>query len=406
MRVGGRLSQSELPYDQKHPIILPSKHPLTKLIIRYEHIKHLHAGTQTLLAIIRLKYWPILGRNSVKRVIHNCIKCFRVKPVDTNNIMGNLPTARLTPAKPFNSCGVDYAGPIQIKTSNLRNYKIVKAYICIFVCFCTRAIHIELVNDLTTESFINALKRFISRRGKPSEIFSDNGTNFVGARNELLRLTSGSGYQQRILEFTASDQINWNFIPPKAPHFGGLWEASVKSTKYHLKRILGNALLTFEELYTVLTQIEAILNSRPLTPMTDDPFDLNPLTPGHFLIGDALVASPQANVLDVPYNRLTRFNRLQQLTQQFWNRWTKEYLCKLQIRTKWKFAKENGIKIGTMVIVKEDNLPNVQKWQMGRIVELHPGADNVLRVVSVRVGSGIVKRSITKICVLPLETDN
>jgi len=235
--------------------------------------------------------------------------------------MGNLPEYRVTPSRPFIRSGVDYCGPIHIKSAQHRNAKIIKAYIAIFVCLCTKAIHIELVSDLTTEAFMNALKRFIARRGKVSHIFSDNGTNFRGASNELKQLYQLLHKDQDKLDrMLKEDNIEWHFIPPHAPHFGGIWEAAVKSAKYHLKRIVDNAALNFEEMYTVLTQIEAVLNSRPLTPISNDPNDLSFLTPGHFLIGDALTAIPQHDVTHVQINRLSRWQRINQIYQQFWKR--------------------------------------------------------------------------------------
>lgn len=152
-----------------------------------------------------------------------------------------------------------------------------------FVCFITRAIHLEIVSDLSTDSYLLSLKRFISRRGKPCEIFSDNRTNFVGLKNEFAKFISSCSVD--IVEFATSQQIKFSFIPPHSPHFGGLWEAGVKSCKHHLLRVVGDSHLTYEEFNTVLTQIEAVLNSRPLTPMSADPCDFLPLSPAHFLVG-------------------------------------------------------------------------------------------------------------------------
>ncbi|XP_045466602.1 uncharacterized protein LOC123675299 [Harmonia axyridis] len=407
MRVGGRLRHSGLEEHQKHPIILPKAHKLTKLIVEQQHSKHLHAGVQNLLSLIRLTYWPIDGKNLVKRVVKSCITCFRARPTPTKFIMGELPRARVTPSRPFSKCGVDYAGPIMIKEGTLRRSKLVKAYISIFVCLSTRAVHIELVKDLTTDSFLNALKRLISRRGKPTEIFSDNGSNFVGANNhfiELHNLLKTKSHKDKIENLLASDGIKWSFIPSRSPHMGGIWEAAVKSTKFHLCRILGMASVTYEETYTILVQIEACLNSRPLTPLSSDPNDLIPLTPAHFLIGESLAAAPQSNVQDVKITKLCRYLRMQQLVQQFWARWTKDYLTQLQQRSRWQTA-STPPKINDLVVLKDENLPPF-RWPMARIVQLHPGADQVIRVVSVKVSTGnIFRRSISKICVLPIDDD-
>lgn len=227
----------------------------------------------------------------------------------------------------------------------------------------------------------------VARRGKPADIYSDNGKNFVGANNkqlkELSEFLSLQSHHKAINNFLSEYSIKWHFIPPHSPNFGGLWEAAVKSAKRHFKTVMGNSCLTFEELYTTLTQIEACMNSRPLTPLTSNPDDLTPLTPAHFLIGDSLVAPPQQDFLKTPSNRLTRFERVQQLLQHFWARWSKEYLCSLQQRPRnWRITFLNP-KVGSLVVIRDDNLPPLL-WAMGRIVKLHVGDDGVCRVISVK----------------------
>lgn len=167
-----------------------------------------------------------------------------------------------------------------------------------------------------------------------------------------------------------------------------------------MRKIVGNTPLTFEELYTVFCLIEACMNSRPLTPLSDDPSDFDALTPGHFLIGNPITALPQPTLIDVPINRLTRYQHLIQMNQHFWARWSREYLSGLQQRFKWTQSHIANIKPGTMVILREDNLPPMQ-WHMGRVTELHPGKDGLVRVVSVKTRNGIVKRALSKICILP-----
>ena len=193
-------------------------------------------------------------------------------------------------------------------------------------------------------------------------------------------------------------------IPHRAPYFGGLWETAVKSAKKHLSRVLGETRLTYEEMYTVLTQVEGCLNSRPLSPLSNDPNDLTPLTPGHFLIGDSLSAIPRQDLVDVPRNRLSRYEHLQQMLQHFWKHWHLEYLHQLQQRSKWSHLRSSPLTPGTLVIVKEDNVPPL-KWRLGRIIQLHPGKDNITRVASIRVADSILKRPVTKICVLPVDED-
>ncbi|XP_017788507.1 PREDICTED: uncharacterized protein LOC108571048 [Habropoda laboriosa] len=256
---------------------------------------------------------------------------------------------------------------------------------------------------MTTDAFLQCLHRFIARRGRCRTIYSDNGRNFIGARSglrELGLLLDSRTHHNRIIDTLAQERIAWHLIPPSAPHFGGLWERGVRSVKTHLKKVVGEQRLTYEELYTILTQVEACLNSRPLHPISTDPNDLNPLTPGHFLIGDALMALPQPDLTNVTETRLNRYQLVQKTIQHFWKRWQREYLHGLQQRHKWRTDSPDLIRIGAMILLGEDNLPPLQ-WRLGRIIDLHPGPDGVARVVSVRTAHGTLKRPVKKICVLP-----
>lgn len=266
------------------------------------------------------------------------------------------------------------------------------------MCFATRALHLELVTSLTSEGYLLALKRFVSRQGKPSKIFSDHGRNFVGASRELTQFLKNINESIVNNNYASDNQINFVFIPPYAPHFGGLWEAGVKFCKYHISRVVGNANLTYEELSTVLVQIEAVLNSRPMYPLSSDPNDLQPLTPAHFLLGRPLTAPAGDDVTAAATHTLTRFKRVEQMRQNFWKRWSKEYVSELQRRVKWKSNKED-LKPRTMVLIKEDNMPPL-KWRLGRIISVFPGHDNVSRVASIQTASGIVQRAFSKLCPL------
>lgn len=405
LRVGGRIQKSSFNYSKKHPVILPAGHILTKLIIKHEHIRLMHGGINLMLASLREKYWIISGKNAIKQIVHECVTCFRAKPKPIEYVMGSLPKNRVTPAPPFYNCGVDYAGPILIKNKVGRGCKLIKSYICIFVCFATKAIHIELASDLSTNEFVAAMRRFVARRGMPLNIYSDNGGNFVGANSELQEFRKfllDSRNQAEIIEAISKDNVAWHFIPSRSPHFGGLWEAGVKSIKGHLKRTVGNAHLTFGELNTLLVQIEAILNSRPLSPISSDPNDTEPLTPSHFLIGRPLMLVPEPDLAEISDNRLSKYQHVQKLMQHFWKRWSLEYIGELQGRAKWKRGHPAAVKIGSLVILRNDNMPPL-KWDMGRIVDLHPGSDGVIRVVSLKTSSGnVIKRAVTKLCVLPI----
>ncbi|XP_043471319.1 uncharacterized protein LOC122504323 [Leptopilina heterotoma] len=404
IRVGGRLEHSNLKPEQKHPILLPRNHHVTTLIVREEHVKLLHAGIQTTLYSVRELYWPIDGRNTTRKIIHQCMPCFRAKPRDINYVMGNLPAKRVEFVRPFLHTGVDYCGPFFIKEKRLRNRGKVKCYVAIFVCLACKAVHLEVVNDLTTESFLEALSRFISRRGKPISLMSDNATNFKGADRELKELQEllqSEKHNEDIKKFLNDSKIMWSFIPPRAPHFGGLWEAGVKSFKHHFLRSVGDTLLTYDQLETYAIEIKAVLNSRPLSPLSSDPNDHRPLTPGHFLIGEPLTSLPQADFRNTPINRLSAWQHSQLLRRHFWTRWHKEYLNELNTRTKWKNANKN-ITIGTLVVLKEDNTPPLH-WVLGRVIETHPGQDGVVRVVTVKTEASTYKRSVKNICPLPNE---
>lgn len=365
-----------------------------------------HAGVQATMAFVRQRFWPLSLRAVTRKVIHNCVTCFKAKPLVSEALMGNLPSPRVTVSRLFTHCGVDYAGPVILREGRRRNARNHKAYIAVFVCFATKAVHLELVSDLTTDAFIAALKRLISRRGRPDRIYSDNSTTFVGADRQLsefydsLRSTS----TQTVIEnFLRDQQTTWSFIPPNAPHFGGLWEAAVKSAKYHLTRIIGGHHLTFEEMQTILYEIEAILNSRPITALSSDPDDMSYLTPGHFLIGSPLNSFPYPNLNDVNVNTLSRWELIQQMRQHFWSRWSAEYLPSLQLRSKWNRNKGPKLEIGQLVLVKQQGLPPLQ-WTIGRVEQLHPGLDGVLRAATVKTTKGSYIRPLTKLAVLPIPT--
>lgn len=405
LRVGGRLlNASNITYEQQHQIILPYCEPFSSLFFRHEHEKLMHAGPQAMLATIQLQYWPIKGRNIARKVVHNCIQCFKLKPTILKPIMGNLPKYRVDqPSRCFEACGVDYAGLVFIKSSHRRNAAVSKAYICIFICLATKAIHIELVYDLTTEGFIAALRRFVSRRGICKHMYSDNATNFRGANKKLTELTAvwnSKEHKEKVQSFFNEFSVTWNFIPPRAPHFRGLLEAAVKSVKHHLNRTVASTRLTYDEMYTTLVQIEACLNSRPLVPLSNDPNDLAILTPAHFLIGSSLVALPQSDQTNQKENYLSRWERVQQITQGIWKRWSMEYLNQLQVRAKWHGPGKADIRLGTMVLIKETNVPPLH-WRMGRVIAVYPGQDGVIRVVDVNTRGGIKKRAVRLLCPLP-----
>lgn len=403
IRVGGRLNNADVGYDQKHPIVLSGSCALSILLVEHEHIKLLHAGPQQLLYSMRQKFWIINGRNLCKKIVYKCIRCFRVKPRSIEQFMGQLPTPRVQPSKPFHHVGIDFCGPFLIKYP-FRSKVVTKAYVCVFVCFVTRACHLEIVGDLTTESFLASFRRFTSRRGRCAHAYSDNGTNFIGAKgvlDDLQRLLNSEYHKNELLKYCNENAIEWHNIPPRSPHFGGLWEAAVKIAKSHMKRVIGDNSFTMEELSTLIVEIEACMNSRPLTPMSNDPSDLEVLCPSHFLIGSPLTSLPDPDLTHLNYNRLKHYQQIQYLLQTFWKRWHTEVLSELQERNKW-YKEPLVLKVGMLVLLKEQNLPPL-KWLTGRIIKLISGKDNIVRTVVVKTSSSTFERAISNICILPID---
>lgn len=219
--------------------------------------------------------------------------------------MADFPASRVTPAsRPFVCCDIDYAGPFNIRESKKKgNIPLTKAYVAVFICLKDKAVHLELVSNLTIKTFMAAFKRFCARRGSPMHVYSDNSTDLVGAANELKKVYELlQQNEQTIALDCATQNIHWHFIPPRSPYFGGLREAAVKSVKRHLKTIMKNLHYTYEEYYTTLVEIEGILNSRPLTASSADPNDFAPLTPVHFLIGESLKRLVEINYLEIKDN--------------------------------------------------------------------------------------------------------
>ena len=401
LRVGGRQQHAKLSFSKKHPIILHHKHPLTHLIVRSEHIRLLHAGPTLLMASLGDRYHILGGRKLIRTIARGCVSCRKITARPTPPTIGQLPIERVTPGAVFDKVGIDFAGPIQVKYAHVRKPVIVKAYVCLFVSLSVKAVHLEPVSDLTTEAFIAALRRFTSRRGKPSLILSDHGTNFVGATRELKVIYEFLQEQQArgdISEFCSSQSIEWRFIPERAPHFGGLWEAAVKSMKFHFKRIVGNTKLTFEELTTILAQIESCLNSRPIAPLPPEEDNIEALTPGHFLVGKSLEAIPDPSYSYRNLSLLKRWYLCQSIVRHLWNRWSHEYLSSLRRHNKWKFPSRN-IQVGDVVVLQEDNLVPT-KWPIAKVIRVHPGADSIVRVATIKTSTGEYRRPVAKLALL------
>lgn len=405
LRVGGRLCNASLSYDKLHPMILPKSSHITTLLIQREHVRLLHAGAKLVLSSLSQKFWIVSAAREVKKVIHQCIRCARLKADSAKQLMGSLPSERVTSTRPFQHVGVDFCGPFHVKVSRLRNPLITKGYVALFVCFASKAIHLELVSNLTSEAFLACLQRFVSRRGLPTKIFCDNAQTFKGAANELkdlYNLFNSKTHFDNVNRFASNHLIQFSFIPSYSPEFGGLWEAGVKSFKTHFKRVVGNIKLTYEELNTIIVQIEGILNSRPLLPVSSELSELQYLTPGHFLIGAALETYPEIDLTDVSINRVKLWKICSKVKQHFWKAWTRDYLTSLQSRAKWASDCCN-IKVGDLVIVKNLNTSPLD-WPIAKVVKTFPGKDGKVRVAEVAMNNKIYTRSIVKLCPLPVES--
>ncbi|KAJ8040732.1 Alpha-N-acetylgalactosaminide alpha-2,6-sialyltransferase 6 [Holothuria leucospilota] len=355
LRVNGRLKNAEhLSYSTRCPIILPKSHDITRLIIHHidatsNHVK----GYNHVLSDIRAQYWIVRGREAIKSFQRQCPGCRRFRGKAASQIMAPLPVERLgVPLRAFARAGVDYAGPFLTRQG--RGRAKLKRYLCLFTCMATRAVHLEMAYGLDTDSFLNALSRFCDRRNRPIQICSDNGSNFVSADRELRDLVSSLDQDQ--IELSMSNKgIKWTFNPPQSPHFGGVFESMIKSAKRAIKAVIGNSDVTEEELHTAFTGAEALLNSRPITKLSDDPRDDSVLTPNHFLTGQ-LGGQLAPTTIHGDTNPSQRWRHVQMLITHFWKRWQREYLPSLQARGKWRKPHSN-FQPGDVVIVISPESP-------------------------------------------------
>ncbi|XP_037943125.1 uncharacterized protein LOC119675975 [Teleopsis dalmanni] len=379
LRVGGRLMNADVSFEVKHPLLLPKADTFVVSLATHIHRSNFHAGPRALTTLIQQEFWVINCKSLATQVVQRVTECL-----------------------PFHVTGVDFAGPIPTYLK-IRGKRPYKSYIAVFVCFGSKAVHLEAVTELSADAFISALKRFVGRRGVPMKIFCDNATNFVGADNKLREFRNFFNKQCTINTITshcANLRIDFSFIPPRAPHFGGLWEAAVKIAKSHLYKTLSNARLTFEELATALVEIEAVMNSRPLTSISTDPNDLSVLTPGELLIGKKLKHIPEPVITSQEISLLARWKRITAVKSQFWRRWQHEYLCTLQSRNRWQHSTRN-LRVGDLVIIHDDNLPPM-KWLLGRIIRTVTGADGKVRVAEVKTPETTLTRPIAKLALLPI----
>jgi transposase InsO family protein len=388
----GRLDNLPVPsVTSKRPFILDGKHPFSKLLVMDLHQRSGHLGREYVVNEIRQQYWIIGIRSVVKKVWKGCQFCSNRRARSSVPEMGQLPAIRLQQcSRPFTITGLDYFGPLEVIVGRSRQ----KRYGALFTCLTTRAVHVEVAHSLDTDSAIMAIRRFISRRGSPTKLYSDNGTNFHGAEREL-RESLADLDQTKIHDVMTAKGIEWHFIPPGSPHMGGAWERMVQSVKKALYAVLKEKAPRDEVLYTLIVEAEHIVNSRPLTFVSSDPDDPEAITPNHFLIGRSS-NNQSPGVLDEADLCLRRQWRIsQRLTDHFWKRWIREYVPTLIKRAKWH-GKATTIKVGEVVLLADDDGPR-NSWPLGRIIATYPGKDGQVRVVDVKTAKGTYRRPVIKI---------
>lgn len=396
LRVGSRIGKAtEVDQVTKYPIILDGKNYIARLIVKKYHEDAAHSSNEMVVNELRQKYWLISMRPTVRSVSKQCLFCRFRKSSPNPPRLGDLPECRLTHhQRPFTMCGVDLFGPIEVAVGRQR----VPRYGVLFTCLTVRAVHIELVSSLTSDSMIMALRRMAARRGWPHTIFSDNGTNLRGADVELRKAFREVVESEQFKSEALNRGVEWRFVPPASPHMGGSWERLIKSVKTALKVVLKERAPREETLYTFLCEVENIINSRPLTHVSVDPRDPEALTPNHFLLGSSSNLPRFHSFEDTDLLSRKQWRVSQRLTDMFWVRWMKEVLPMLVPRSKWT-NEGTQFKIGDLVVVVDPQSPR-NVWPKGIVLKTYPGADGRVRVLDIKTKSGVMKRPAARVALL------
>ena len=394
IRVGGRLINADASPDVVHHVVLPSHSRFTDLVVRDAHARVGHGGRQAVLAEIRKKFWVLKASSTVRRVLRSCLKCRRLHGPTLTQKMASLPQDRVQAMEPpFTRTGLDYFGPFYIRQGRAQ----AKRYGVLFTCLSVRAVHIELAADLTSDSFICALRRFVARRGNVKVLRSDCGTNFVGANNELKKeLAELQADDKMVHETLLAKGIDWKFNTPSASHHGGVWERQIRSVRRILESMLKGEVLREETLHTLMCEVESILNSRPLTPFSPDLRDSEPLTPNHILLLDAGHVTMPVSLFRNLDQTQKRWKQAQYLANMFWRRWRTEYLPVLQERCRVMTRSQSNVLPDDIVLLVDGGVPRGQ-WPLGRVTRVKRGADGLVRSVDVLSRGVIVQRPITKL---------
>uniref|UniRef100_A0A914USC2 Integrase catalytic domain-containing protein n=1 Tax=Plectus sambesii TaxID=2011161 RepID=A0A914USC2_9BILA len=414
----GRLQNSSLMEEARQPIYLPRQAKATELIILHVHEKNFHSGTQHTLAQVRKQFWVQKGRATVTTIIKKyCMVCRknRATPYALPE-MPALPRERVTQANPFKHTGLDYLGPTMVKHSEGR----MKIWVCLFTCMVTRAIHLEYVTELTAEAFINAFRKFIARRGRPDVIISDNAKQFVLANKALKMVWSAVECGPNVITYFAQEGITWLFTPELAPWHGGMYERMVAMVKKAYKAAVGRQVLTLDQFATLLTEIEAVVNCRPLTYIGGDVTAESILRPVDFLLPRNQPGLPplqaekeeeeyQPDALNSQEKLVVAWKNTMATLNHFWQIWHDDYLTSLRERQQRlhkgpRSQQHSTPKVGEVVLIKDDIIPR-GFWRLGQIEEVNVSHDEEIRVAKVRVANGnTLRRAINHL--YPLERDH
>ena len=410
LRVGGRLNQADLANEERHPIILPKSSHVSSLLIRHYHERVQHQGrVLTHGALRRSGYWILGGKRLINSIIEKCVKCKKLRGQCQIQKMADLPVDRISPAPPFSYVGLDVFGPWQICARRTRGgLAHSKRWAVLFACMSTRAVHIEVIESMDTSSFINALRRFLAIRGPVIQLRSDCGTNFVGACNELQAVLKPSDASP-VKRYLLKEGCEWLFNSPHASHTGGAWERMIGVARRVLEAMLADVSLkhlTHEVLTTLMAEVSAIVNARPLVPVSNDPDAPEVLTPATLLTHKPQHLKPPAGEFSAANLSHKQWKRVQHLADVFWSRWRREYLPTLQPRRKWQNTTRN-VQKGDLVILRCKDAPR-NDWPLARVTRAHTDSDGMVRrvdLVTVRGGSRRhYKRPVTETILLPSET--
>ncbi|XP_062541127.1 uncharacterized protein LOC134209160 [Armigeres subalbatus] len=397
LRMEGRAAQgSSLPFELRFPIILPKQHLVTDKLLEYYHHRVAHGNVESAVNEIRQRFSIQNLRAELKRIGKSCMWCKVKKCRARTPRMAPLPESRVTPGlPPFSHTGVDFCGPVTVTVGR----RSEKRYICLFTCMTTRAVHLEVAHSLTTQACLMAIRRFVCRRGKPLEFYSDNGTNFQAASKAIVKQI-GEKCED---EFTDS-RTRWNFNPPSAPHMGGVWERLVRSLKAALTVLNDGRTITDEVLLTTIAEAEDLINSRPLTYVGLEPGTEEALTPNHFVRGVGTIGEehPVPPTSEAEALR-DRYKRSQRLADKLWARWVFEYLPSINHRAKWH-TDVPPIASGDLVYIADDAVR--KSWIRGIVLDVYPGADGRIRQAMVQTVKGKFRRPVTKLAVLEVQDGN